>query len=67
MNNIMKYAASQKNPPKGYGSINAGMEVARYRSERMKYWKQALKVSTYTDEVFTKADDDVIAKYGNPF
>lgn len=64
---ILRYAASSKNPPKGYGSISAGMEVAKYRSERLKYWKAYFKTSCYTNEVFDRADADVIAKYGHPF
>lgn len=67
MKDIMKFAASQKNPPKGYGSIKTGLEVAKYRSERMKYWKQTLNVNEYTEQVFINADNDVIKKYGHPF
>lgn len=64
---IMNYAASNRNPPKGYGSIRAGMEVAKFRSERMKYWKEQIGNGSYTDEVFERADDDVISEFGQPF
>jgi hypothetical protein len=64
---IMNYAASMKNPPKGYGSISAGLEVAKYRSDRMKYWKEQIGNGSYTDEVFERADDDVISEFGQPF
>lgn len=64
---IMNYAASNRNPPKGYGSISAGMEVAKFRSERMKYWKEQIGNGSYTDEVFERADDDVISEFGQPF
>lgn len=67
MKNIMAYAASSKNPPKGYGSIEAGMQALAYRSERLKYWKQTLCVDVYTDECFINAERDVVAKFGQPF
>lgn len=67
MKPLMSYAASSRNPPKGYGSIEAGMRVHAYRSERLNYWKQTLGVNVYTDECFINADRDVVAKFGEPF
>ena len=65
--NLMSYAASSKNPPKGYGSIEAGMTVMTYRSERLKYWAKEIGSGLYTDEVFKRASDDAVARYGEPF
>lgn len=59
--------ASPKNPPKGYGSIDAGIEAFSYRKERMRYWMQRLGVDVYTTECFERADADVLAKFGKPF
>lgn len=67
MKNLMSYAASSRNPPKGYGSIEAGMQALAYRSERLKWWKTTLKVDVYTDQCFINAEADVIAKFGQPF
>lgn len=64
---IMNYAASNRNPPKGYGSISAGLKVEKFRSERMKYWREQIGNGSYTDEVFERAYDDVIAEFGHPF
>lgn len=67
MKNIMSYAASQRNPPKGYGSIEAGLTVLAYRSERLKYWAKEIGNGLYTDQVFINTQKDVIAKFGEPF
>lgn len=65
--NIMTYAASMKNPPKGYGSIEAGMKVAAYRSKRLDYWAKQIGNGKYTDQCFINAEADVVAEWGNPF
>lgn len=65
--NLMGYAASAKNPPKGYGSIEAGMKVAAYRSKRMKYWAKRIGNGKYTEQVFANTENDVIAEFGKPF
>ena len=67
MKDILKHAASMKNPPKGYGSIDAGMKAFAYRKERMRYWAKRLGVDSYTVECFEKAEADVVAKFGQPF
>lgn len=67
MSDLMSYAASMKNPPKGYGSIETGMKVAAYRSQRLDYWAKAIGSGSYTDQVFVNAEADVIAEYGRPF
>lgn len=64
---LMSYAASSKNPPKGYGSIDAGMKVHTYRSERLKYWAKEIGQGLYTDQCFINAQNDVVAKFGEPF
>lgn len=64
---MLSHCASMKNPPKGYGSIEAGMKVAAYRSERLAHWAKQLGNKGYTPEVFEKAQADVIAEWGNPF
>lgn len=67
MNSLQSYFASQSNPPKGYGSIEAGLKVMAFRSSRMKYWAKQIGKGSYTDEVFAKAESDVLAEYGEPF
>jgi len=67
MKNLMGYAASMKNPPKRYGSIEAGIKVAAYRSERLNYWAKQIGNGKYTDEVFIQAEKDVVAEWGKPF
>lgn len=65
--NLMSYAASMKNPPKGYGSIETGMKVAAFRSKRLDYWAKHVGNGKFTDEVFSLAEKDVVAEYGTPF
>lgn len=69
MKDYEPYFASSKNPPKGYGSIEAGMRAAAYRSERLKYWSKTLGVKNngYSTECFVNAERDVVAKFGQPF
>ncbi len=67
MSNLMGHAASMKNPPKGYGSIETGMKVAAYRSQRLDYWAKAIGNGRYTDQVFTNAESDVVTEWGKPF
>lgn len=67
MKSILKHAASMKNPPKGYGSISTGMQVAEYRSKRMDFWAKQIGGGCYTPEVFDKVNADVIAKFGKAF
>lgn len=59
MMNLMAYAASQYNPPKGYGEI--GLDVALYRGARQRYYRN-LGMDYVT--AATKAHEDVIRKYG---
>lgn len=63
----LSHCASMKNPPKGYGSIEAGLRVAAFRSERLRYWAKEIGDGLYTDEVFINTQKDVIAEYGEPF
>lgn len=67
MEHLLSYCASAKNPPKGYGSIEAGMKVMAYRSKRLKHWAAEIGGGLYTDEVFTRTQADVVAKWGEPF
>ncbi|MNC07133.1 hypothetical protein D3C76_165780 [compost metagenome] len=61
---VNTYAASPRNPPKGYGSIDAGIAVMRYRSTRLGlYQSQGLD---YT-QAATLAQRDVISVYGEPW
>ena len=64
---LMSGAASMKNPPKGYGSIEAGMKVAAYRSQRLGYWAKQIGNGCYTEQVFVNAEADVVAEWGKPF
>lgn len=67
MNRLMSHAASSRNPPKGYGSIEAGMKVHAYRSERLKYWAKEIGGGLYTEQVFINLATDVVGKFGEPF
>lgn len=64
MKNLMSYAASMTNPPKGYGSIETGMKVAKYRGERVAFYQKSGK--DYATAA-TLAQSDVVKKFGNPF
>lgn len=64
MKNLMSYAASVKNPPKGYG-LEIGFKAAAYRTQRMKHWAEKTGKG-YTPEVFVKVEQDIIAKFGHP-
>lgn len=61
---LMKYAASPSNPPKGYGSIDKGCEVARYRISRLQMYRD--QGYSYVDAV-TQANKDTVSKFGEPF
>lgn len=61
---LMNYAASSRNPPKGYGSIDKGLEVMAYRTSRERHYK-ALGVDWV--EAIRKGEQDAIQKYGEPF
>lgn len=63
----LSHCASMKNPPKGYGSIEAGLKVMAYRSERLRHWAKEIGGGLFTEEVFIKTQQDVIATYGEPF
>lgn len=62
MNNL-KHAASMKNPPKGYGSMVVGLEVAAYRNKRRRYWEG--QGEDY-ESALRLAQKDVLAKYSEP-
>lgn len=64
MKNMMDFAASMKNPPKGYG-LETGLKVAAYRSERMEHWAKQLG-NGYCPEVFDRVEQDIIKKFGYP-
>lgn len=65
--NILSNAASMKNPPKGYGSIETGLKVLAFRNRRLDYWAKNIGGGKFTAEVFEAAERDVIAEYGKPF
>lgn len=60
----LAYAASLRNPPKGYGSIDAGIRVLKYRSERLDHYN-GLGYDYAAAAV--AAERDVLAMYGEPF
>lgn len=64
---LMSRCASMINPPKGYGSIEAGLKVAAFRSKRMTYWEKELGGKGYTAEVFERVQADVISEWGEAF
>ena len=61
---LMSYAASGRNPPKGYGSIDKGLEVMAYRTSR-----EAFHKANGVDwiEAIRLGESDAILKYGEPF
>lgn len=63
----LSHCASVKNPPKGYGSIEAGMKVIAYRNQRLDFWRKKLNARGYTEEVRESAERDVVSEFGNPF
>lgn len=63
INKLMQHAASPSNPPKGYGSISKGLEVAAYRS---KLWdKHHTRLGVV--ELHQLIDREVVKKFGKPF
>lgn len=61
---VVKHAASPRNPPKGYGSIDKGVEVMKYRAKRMDHYRA---LGNDYVECAVKAQADVIAMYGEPW
>jgi hypothetical protein len=61
---VNTYAASPRNPPKGYGSISLGIEVASYRARRMDHYRA---LGNDYVQCATLAQADVIAMYGEPW
>mgnify|MGYP003440836454 CR=1 FL=1 len=57
--NIMSYAASQSNPPKGYGKL--GLDVAMYRGAQTRKYKL---LGFDHAGAATLAHNDVLVKYG---
>lgn len=63
MKGLLDHAVSLKNGKGvGYGSIELGLEVAAYRSKRIRYWMA--EICCEWDEASTLAHRDVVAKYG---
>lgn len=63
----LSHCASMKNPPKGYGSIEAGLRVMAFRSKRLKHWAKAIGNGLYTEQCFINAERETIAEFGKPF
>lgn len=61
---VVKHAASPRNPPKGYGSISLGIEVAKYRARRHDHYRA---LGNDYAQCATLAHGDVIAMYGEPW
>lgn len=61
---LMSYAASQSNPPKGYGSIENGLAVAKYRSDRLVDldWPRSI---SYEDAIVI-VEREILEKFGAP-
>lgn len=64
---LMSHAASMKNPPKGYGSLETAFKITKYKSQRMSYWAKKIGGGLYTEEVIASAEADVVAEWGKPF
>jgi hypothetical protein len=65
--NLMGYAASMTNPPKGYGSIESGLRVAAFRNKRLDHWAKEVGNGRYTEQVLANAQADVVAEFGEAF
>lgn len=61
---VIQHAASPRNPPKGYGSIDKGIEVMVYRTGRERAYRAA---GMDIVEAINLSQADAIAKYGEPF
>lgn len=61
---VIQHAASPRNPPKGYGSIDKGIEVMTYRTQRECMYK-AQGIDWI--EAIRMSQKDAIDKYGEPF
>lgn len=64
MKNLMSYAASMSNPPKGYGTIDKAVAVIQYRSERFKEldWPRSISY----EEAAAMIEKEIIEKFGKP-
>lgn len=63
MKNLMDYAASPTNPPKGYG-LEGGIAIARYRNERLNDMDWPRSIS-YEDAVKI-IEKEILEKFGAP-
>ena len=61
---LLRHCASMKNPPKGYGSIEAGMKAAALRSGVI---ADCLAKGMDYSEAAEVAEREVAKKYGCPF
>lgn len=61
MKNLLSYAANLMLSYKGYGSIDKGIEVINYRSNRKQYYTQA-GMNNY--DAYVQACMDTDEKYG---
>lgn len=61
---VIQHAASPSNPPKGYGSIDAGIRVMMYRGVRVQHYSS---LGHAYDVAASLAQADVIAMYGEPW
>lgn len=61
---VIQHAASPRNPPKGYGTIDKGIEVMVYRTGRERAYKAD---GVDWIEAIRLAQRDAIMKYGEPF
>ena len=61
---VIQHAAIPRNPPKGYGSIAKGIEVASYRGARVDHH---MGLGCAYDVAAMMAHVDVIASYGEPW
>lgn len=60
--NIMDYAASFSNPPKGYG-LEIGLQAGKYRGEVI---SEVMKEGKTFEEAAIIAERKVIEKFGQP-
>ena len=61
---LMGYAASPSNPPKGYGTIDKAVAVIKYRNERFQEldWPRSISY----EEAAAMIEKEIIEKFGKP-
>lgn len=60
---LMSYAASPSNPPKGYKSLEIGLKAGKLRGD---LFRQYIGEGLSLEDAATRADAAVVGTYGKP-